>query len=138
MIRAIALCVVALFAVAAAQAQPLDGRLKKIASTKTIAIGFRTDAVPFSFTKGQIPPEGFSIDLCRRVVDSIAQQLKLPELKVSWIPVTAQSRFDAVAKGDADLECGSSSITLGRMKLVDFSNITFVEGTAAIVNAAAG
>jgi glutamate/aspartate transport system substrate-binding protein len=40
-----------------------------------------------------------------------------------------------VAKGDADLECGSSTVTLARMKEVDFSSYTFVDGTGLLVKA---
>src|SRR5262249_55408033 len=35
--------------------------------------------------------------------------------------------------GKADMECGSSTMTLGRMKEVDFSNIIFVQSTAIAV-----
>jgi ABC-type amino acid transport substrate-binding protein len=116
----------------AAHAQPLDGRLKRIAETKTINVGVRADAMPFSFIMAGGAPEGFMIDLCQRVVRSIASQLKLPELKVNWVLVTVQSRFDVVAKGNADMECGSSTITLSRMRQVDFSSITFVESTGVL------
>jgi ABC-type amino acid transport substrate-binding protein len=78
------------------------------------------------------------VDLCQRVVRSIASQLKLPALNVSWVLVTVQSRFDVVAKGNADMECGASTITLGRMKQVDFSSVTFVESTGLMVKAASG
>jgi ABC-type amino acid transport substrate-binding protein len=57
---------------------------------------------------------------------------------VSWVLVTVQSRFDVVAKGNADMECGASTITLGRMKQVDFSSVTFVESTGLMVKAASG
>jgi len=116
-----------------ARAQALEGRLKRIAETKTIAIAFRADAVPFSFTGEKKEPAGFAIDLCKRIVNSIESQLNIQGLKVNWVPVTVQSRFDAVAKGRADMECGSSTITLGRMKQVDFSSIIFVEGTGLLV-----
>jgi ABC-type amino acid transport substrate-binding protein len=36
------------------------------------------------------------------------------------------------------MECGSSTITLERLKQVDFSNVTFVESTGLMVKAAAG
>ena len=133
MVRARVLLILGLFAAGAAQGQALEGRLKKIAEGKTIAIAYRADAMPFSFTKDKSAPEGFSIDLCKRVVASIERQLKLQGLKVNWVPVTVQSRFDAVAKGRADLECGSSTITLARMKQVDFSSIIFVESTGLLV-----
>ena len=64
------------------------------------------------------------------VVKSIEQQFKLDQLKIEWVPVTVQTRFSAVASGKADMECGSSTVTLGRMKEVDFSSFVFVERPA--------
>ena len=120
---------------ALAQSAPaLDGRLKKIRDTQSIAIAYRTDAAPFSFEDNK-QVVGYSIDLCRRVVGAIERQLGVSELKIRWVPVTVQNRFDAVAKGQADMECGSSSVTLGRMKTVDFSSFTFVDGTGLLVKA---
>ena len=115
-------------------AQPAD-RLKRIKETKTIAIAHRTDAAPFSFVDEKKEPAGYSVDLCKRVVGQLEQQVGVPGLKIKWVAVTSQSRFDAVAKGEADMECGSSSVTLARMKLVDFSNYIFVDGTGLLARA---
>ena len=52
--------------------------------------------------------------------------------------MTVQSRFDAVAKGRADMECGSSTMTLARLREVDFSSVTFVESTGLLVKSASG
>ena len=98
MTRLLALLAIALFT-GSIHAQALDGRLKKIAETKSIAIGVRGDAMPFSFMMGSSPPDGFTVDLCKRVAQSIARQLKIEDLKVQWVLVTVQSRFDVVAKG---------------------------------------
>ena len=54
------------------------------------------------------------------------------------MPVTTQTRFETVASGKADMECGSSTVTLGRMKEVDFSNFVFVESTGLAVKPSAG
>jgi len=132
MFRTTALTVLTLFFPVLAHAQALDGRLKRIAETKTIAVGYRADAMPFSFADGK-EVVGFTIDLCKRVVTSIERQLKIQNLQVKWVPLTAQSRFDAVAKGQADMECGASTITQTRMKQVDFSSVIFVETTNLIV-----
>ena len=91
--------------------------------------------MPFSFTDDKSQPDGFSIDLCKRMVNSIERQLNIQGLKVNWVPVTVQSRFEAVAKGRADMECGSSTMTLARMKEVDFSSVIFVETTGLLVKA---
>lgn len=119
----------------AAQAQPIDGRLKKIAATKTINIAYRADATPFSFVGEDKQPAGYSIDLCKKVVSSIEQQLKVSSLKVNWVPVTVQDRFETVARGRADLECGSSTVTLSRQRQVDFSSFIFLETTGVMIKA---
>jgi len=137
MIRSTALVLAALLAAGAAHAQALDGRLKKIAQTKTIAIAYRADAMPFSFSENN-QVDGFSIDLCKRVANSIERALNIKGLQIKWVPVTTQSRFEAVMKGSADMECGSSTITLARMKQVDFSSIIFVETTGLLVKADSG
>lgn len=113
-------------------------RLDDIARTGTIKIAHRTDATPFSFVGTDKMPTGFTVDLCNRVVDLMKSRLKLNALKVEWVPVTTETRFDAVASGKADLECGSSTATLGRMELVDFSNFVFLETTGLIVKKDAG
>jgi ABC-type amino acid transport substrate-binding protein len=131
--------VLAFFAVTAASAQtqvPSTSRLKTIASTKTIKIAYRTDARPFSFVNDKKEPAGFSLDLCRLVVKSMQAQLGIPEIKIEWVPVTVQTRFTAISGGKADMECGSSTVTLGRMKEVDFSNFIFVESTGVVVTKA--
>ncbi|MEO8187589.1 MAG: transporter substrate-binding domain-containing protein [Burkholderiaceae bacterium] len=98
-----------------AQSAPaLDGRLKKIQETRSIAIAHRTDAAPFSFEDDKKQATGYTVDICRRVAGAIERQLGLSELKIKWVPVTVQNRFDVVAKGQADMKCGSSTVTLGR------------------------
>lgn len=133
MIRISLLALSLLLAATAPHVQGADSRLKKIASTKTITIAYRADATPFSFTDETKQMGGFSIDLCKRVVSLIEGQLKLNGLQTKWHQVTTQTRFDAVAKGQADMECGSSTVTLSRLKQVDFSNYIFVETTGLLV-----
>ena len=117
---------------------PSDSRLKRIVDTKSIKIAYRSDATPFSFRNDQKNPDGYTIDLCKLIVSSMEKQLGVQGLKIDWVPVTTQTRFEAVANNQADMECGSSTITLGRMRQVDFSNIIFVETTGVVVNASAG
>jgi len=128
----------ALFAAGGAHAQSLDGRLKRIVDTRVIAIAYREDATPFSFLDEKKQISGFSVDLCKRVAASIARAHNVTGMQIKWVPVSAQSRFDAVARGQADMECGSSSVSLSRMKQVDFSNYIFVESTGLLVKEASG
>jgi glutamate/aspartate transport system substrate-binding protein len=131
----IVLAAVALVAtVAIASGQPSDSRLKRIGSTKTIKIAYRSDSKPFSFLNEHREPAGYTIDLCKLIVKSLEQQVNAA-LAIEWVPVTTHNRFAAVANGAADMECGSSTVTLGRMQAVDFSNYIFVENTALAVTA---
>lgn len=118
---------------------PSSSRLHTIASTQTIKVAYRSDATPFSFRNGNTAqPAGFVVDLCRMVVVSIGNQLGGQQLKIEWVPVTVQNRFSAVADGQADMECGASTITLRRMQEVDFSSGVFVESTGVLVTKASG
>jgi len=122
---------------ASAQVQmPADSHLKTITDEKIIRIAYRTDATPFAFANERGEPAGYSLDLCQLVTKSIAQQFGLQDLKIEWVAVNVQTRFSTISSGRADIECGSSTVTLGRMKEVDFSNIIFVESTGVVVTRA--
>jgi glutamate/aspartate transport system substrate-binding protein len=133
MLRLAALILTLLLAPVLSHGQALDGALKKIKSAKSVAIAYRSDATPFSFVDDSKQPTGFSIDLCRRIVASIAQQLGVDGMQIQWVPVTTQDRMEAVEKGKADMECGSTSVTLSRSKRVNFSSYIFVDGTGLLV-----
>jgi ABC-type amino acid transport substrate-binding protein len=131
-----ALCIAA-SATASAQAPvSANSRLKPITDTKTIRIAYRTDATPFAFVNANNEPAGYSLDLCQSVVKSMAQQVGVDDIKIQWVPVTVQTRFSVITGGQADMECGSSTVTLGRLKEVDFSNYIFVESTGVVVTKA--
>jgi ABC-type amino acid transport substrate-binding protein len=138
MLRTTALAALLLVATGFASAQALDGRLKKIADTKTITLAYRTDAIPFSFENDAKQPTGYTVDLCKRIATLIQGQIGVKDLAVKWVPVTSQNRFEAIAKGQADLECGASTATLARMKQVDFSSFVFVDGTGLVTLKSSG
>ena len=112
---------------------PFEGRLKKIHETKTISVAYRTDAIPFSFEDDNKKPSGYTVDLCRSIIGVIERQIGITPLQVKWVPVTLQNRFTTIANGGADMECGASTVTLSRLKEVNFSSLTFVDGTALLV-----
>ena len=116
-----------------ASAQGIDGRLNAINKTKIIKIAYRTDAAPFSYVNENKEPTGYTVDLCKLVVRLLEKQLGVQEFDIQWVPVTTQTRFEAVANGTADMECGSSTATLSRMKQVDFSSFVFIESTGLVV-----
>ncbi len=112
-----------------AQATVLD-RLKQ---DKTIRLAVRDDAPPFSYKGSDGLPTGYMVDLCRAVAQNIAGQLKVPELKIAFVTVTAENRFEAIETGKADLLCEPTSNTLSRREHVDFSIATYVDGASLLV-----
>jgi ABC-type amino acid transport substrate-binding protein len=125
------MCACAATALAAEAPDPL----KKIKATRTITLGYSETAGPFSFVGNDNRPQGYSVDLCKRIADGIQQQLGLTELKINWVKVDVATRIPATMKGAIDIECGSTTHTLSREEQVDFSNMTFVDGGSFISKA---
>ena len=120
----------ALFTVTAAEGQTLE----KIRKQGAITLGYIEGAAPFSFSDPNGDPQGYSVDLCRAVADGIAAQLKRG-VKTRWVKLTIQNRIDAVRSRKIDLECSTTTWTLTRQQLVDFSLVTFVDGGGLLVGA---
>jgi len=110
----------------------LTGTLAKVRDTGTITIGHRESSIPFSYRSARGEPIGYSIDLCKLLVDAISEQVGR-EIAVKWQPVTSESRIPAVVSGQVDLECGSTTNNLERQKQVSFSPTMFVSGTKLMV-----
>ena len=123
--------------VVSAHAQSKGGTLAKIKASGAISLGYRENSTPFSFVEAGKEPIGFSVDLCREVAAGIRRQLKLPDLKINWVSVTIGDRIKMVVDGKVDLECGSTTNTLSRREVVDFSLPTFIDGGSYIAKAAA-
>jgi glutamate/aspartate transport system substrate-binding protein len=104
------------------------GTLDRIKASKSIALGYRQSSVPFSSVGADGKPAGYSIDLCTQVAKDIGAELQIPDLAIKWVPVSVESRMAAVRDGTIDLECGSTTNTLGRQTEVDFSLTTFITG----------
>ncbi len=111
------------------------GTLDRIGQDKTIRIAYRDDAPPFSYKDKIGEPVGFMVDLCREVAKKLADQLHLTSLNVTYVPVTAADRFEAIQGQKADLLCEPTSATLSRRELVDFSIPTFVDGASLMIRA---
>ena len=134
----LAIGVLALGVAAAVSAQEPTGTLKKIKDTGSITIGNRESSIPFSYLDDKQQPIGYSMDLCNKVVDAIKTELKLPNLKVAYNPVTSQNRIPLVQNGTVDLECGSTTNSVDRQKQVSFGVTTYVTGIKMLVKANSG
>jgi glutamate/aspartate transport system substrate-binding protein len=136
---ALASCAVLLAAAAGpAAGQEIRPTLDKIKETGVIQLGNRASSRPFSFLGSDGRPAGFSVDLCVQVADAIKESLKLPGLKVAWVTVTPADRIGQLVKGNIDLECGSTTITFGRMEQVAFSHMISVDGGSLLATVDSG
>jgi len=111
----------------------LAGTLKKIRETGTITLGYRESSLPFSYLNRRQQPIGYSIDLCREIVEEAATELDGMDIKIAFAPVTSADRLEKVKAGAIDLECGSTTSNVQRQKDVAFSPVFFVAGTKLMV-----
>ncbi|MCJ2135916.1 amino acid ABC transporter substrate-binding protein [Methylobacterium sp. J-026] len=111
------------------EAEELTGTLKKVKDSGEIAVGYRDASIPFSYLDGDQKPVGFAMDICYKITDAVKAELKLSELKVKLVPVTASTRIPLMANGTIDLECGSTTNNAERQKQVWFTNTHFLTAT---------
>lgn len=109
--------------------------LERVRASGEFKIGFREDAAPFAYKNMLGEPAGYAVDLCRHVAARVKSELGLESIRVTYLPVTAENRFDAVQNGRVDILCGPTSVTLSRRALVDFSIFTFVDGASVLYQA---
>jgi ABC-type amino acid transport substrate-binding protein len=115
-----------------------EDTLTKLKRTSAITIGYTETSAPFSSMGPGGTPQGYSIDLCLRIAESIKKDLSLSQLDVKWAKVTVENRIAAVANGAVDIECGTTTKTLSRMAQVDFTLLTFLDGGSLLVTTASG
>ena len=118
--------------------QEIRPTLDKIKETGVVQLGYRETSRPFSFRGSDGQPAGFSVDLCTQVAGALRESLKLPGLKAVWVVVTPADRIPKLVKGAIDLECGSTTITFGRMEQVAFSHMISVDGGSLLATVDSG
>jgi glutamate/aspartate transport system substrate-binding protein len=111
---------------APARTQDLEGTLRKVKETGTFTIGYRESSLPLSYLDEGLQPVGFSIELCKHVVDAVKTKLGTPGLTIKYNSVTSANRIPLVANGTVDIECGSTANMTARQKQVGFSYTVFV------------
>lgn len=110
-------------------AQELTGTLQQIKQSGQIRIGYRASEPPMSFLGKDGNPAGYSIDLCKCIVTEVENEIGAT-VKVKYVPITPEDRFKALGDNKIDILCGSTTKTLSRSKLVDFTQLTFVTGAS--------
>jgi len=108
------------------------GTLDDLKKSGAIRLGVREDAKPFSYKDTDGTSKGYVVDLCRSVVEKLKSAYNLPDLKIEYVKVTTESRFEAIRQGKVDLLCGPDTVTLKRRELVSFSVPVFITGAGVM------
>lgn len=119
---------------AAAFAQQLD----RIRATGRIVIAHREASIPFSYLDGNGKPTGYAVELCQRIAQGIQKELRLPALELEYLAVTPATRLDVIARGQASMECGSTTNTAERRQRVDYTIAHFIASARFMVRASSG
>lgn len=106
--------------------------LEQIKKSETIHIGYRENEPPMSFLNEDKQPIGYSIELCLRIANEVKSRLKNPNIAIKYVPVTSSNRFESLANNSIDILCGSTTKTLSRAELIDFTQLSFVTGASLL------
>ncbi|MFC6519042.1 amino acid ABC transporter substrate-binding protein [Undibacterium arcticum] len=106
--------------------------LGKIRDSQSITLAYRQTA-PFSYTNENKQIVGYSIDMCLKIAEAVKRELKLPNLKVAYLPVDSATRFSSIIEGKADLECGSTTNNADRRTRVGFTVPHFFSSVRMLV-----
>ncbi len=104
--------------------------LEQIKKNGEIRIGYRKTEPPMSFLNKDKQPVGYSIELCLQIANEVKSVLQDPNIATRYLPVNASNRFEALRDNSIDILCGSTTKTLSRSELVDFTQLTFITGAA--------
>lgn len=110
-------------------AQELTGTLAQVKKSGKIRIGYRDSEPPMSFLNKDKIPAGYSIDVCNCIAGAVEKKIGAA-IKVDYVPVTAEGRFKDLSENRIDILCDSTTKTLSRSELVDFTQLTFVTGAS--------
>ncbi|MGW8312565.1 MAG: amino acid ABC transporter substrate-binding protein [Desulfuromonadales bacterium] len=110
-----------------AKAQDFTGTLAQIKQTGVIRIGYRQSLPPMSFVDKDDRPVGYSVEICDQIAGKVQATIGR-EVKIEYLPVTAENRFKELVDNHIDILCGATTRTLSREEIVDFTQLTFVTG----------
>jgi glutamate/aspartate transport system substrate-binding protein len=120
-------CVFAALLSGTAHAQDFAGTLAQIKKTGVIRIGYRQSLPPMSFVDKEGRPVGYSVEICEQIASKTRSTIG-SDVKIQYVPVTAEDRFKALVDNRIDILCGATTRTLSRGEIVDFTQLTFVTG----------
>ncbi|MEE3877318.1 transporter substrate-binding domain-containing protein [Vibrio sp. YYF0003] len=101
------------------------------ANENSLTFGYLADEAPFSSLSqvtGQ--PEGYAIDLCKAVANS----MDVESNSIQFVPVTLDSGLQKLSNSEIDILCSAITPTVERRQLASFSLPIFQGGVSAVLN----
>lgn len=100
-----------------------------------LSFGYIVDEAPYSsISESASQPEGYAIELCNKVAQSIKAQPGYADLEVTYQPTSIKEGLNEVQNGNIDLLCGPFVETLSRRERVSFSIPIAIGGLSAVIN----
>lgn len=109
-----------------------ENLLETIEKSGEVHMGFREGSVPFGFIDKDGSWGGFGLDLGAEVVKDLEKKFNKP-IKLVKHPMNPKTRITMVTNGMVAMGIGSTTITLAREEVVDFSLPYFLTGTRLLV-----
>ena len=100
-----------------------------------IILAHREASIPFSYLTPDKQPVGYAVDVCKRIAAAVQTRLGMEKLEVQYRLVTTANRIEAIEKGEAHLECGSTTNNAARREKVAFTVPHFITGARLLVKA---
>lgn len=98
-----------------------------------VVVGARTDSFPFASADDRGVITGFSLDLCRAVIERARAAAGMGPVQVEVVPLNPGNRMAMIENGTADMECDLTTETAGRDQAVDFLDTIFFGATHVAV-----
>lgn len=108
--------------------------LERLRGGGSLVIAHRESSLPFSYVH-EGKAVGYAVELCQRIAEALRKQLQLRQLPIRYLQVTPANRIDTIVKGEADLECGSTTNNAERRNRVAFTVPHYITGARFLVRA---
>lgn len=106
--------------------------LERIAQRKSLAIGYRDDAAPFSSKDASGNAVGYSVEICQGIGAKVTQQAGIPSTAIRYLAVPLDQMERYVKGNNVDLFCSATSDTVSRRKVMNFSAPIFIASTKVL------
>lgn len=106
--------------------------LQEIQARGKLVVGIKDDSAPLGFYNAQGELVGLEIEIARE----IAQEILGSRQAVEFIPLLNQDRLNSLIEGKVDLVIADLAMTPSRLRLVNFSDFYYLDGTGMLTNRA--